>query len=135
MLHLDQTLQFELGVPILDVQLRELSGAVSRLFSAVMEGRDLEAIRPLICDTASTANFHFAMEERMMDRHGYEHLEDHVKHHKQFGCFVEDVECFLASGEVGRAKDAASGMKSWLHDHVRKSDKLFAECILEDRAA
>ncbi len=126
---------YELGVPILDVQLRELVGAATKLYQAVMEGGDPADAQAQIEGLVATAKFHFAMEERMMERHQFEDFDIHLKQHRRFDDMLAEYGEYAATGQTGRAKDTVTDIRKWLRDHISRSDKPFAELIREQRAA
>jgi hemerythrin-like metal-binding protein len=126
---------YDLGVPILDVQVREFIAAATKLYHAVMEGQDPNSARVEIEGLAAIARFHFAMEEKMMERHAFDELEAHVRQHRHFQDVLKEYEEFASSGQTGRAKDAVTDMRTWLQNHIAKSDKAFADHIRELRAA
>jgi hemerythrin-like metal-binding protein len=125
----------DLGVPILDVQLRELVAAAARLYRVAMEGPGPEGSKAEVEALVATARFHFAMEERMMERRNYEDLELHVKQHGRFSEMLDDFQEYASAGQVGRAKDVITEMENWLRNHISKSDQEFADLIREQRVA
>jgi hemerythrin-like metal-binding protein len=118
---------YDLGVPILDVQVREFIAAATKLYHAVMEGQDPNSARVEIEGLAAI--------EKMMERHAFDELEAHVRQHRHFQDVLKEYEEFASSGQTGRAKDAVTDMRTWLQNHIAKSDKAFADHIRELRAA
>ncbi len=67
----------------INLQHEKLMGALNALNNALQNGEPYERIDRLIDDVISSAQLHFAFEERVMARYAYPELNAHREKHRQ----------------------------------------------------
>jgi len=128
--------EYEIGVPVLDAQHRELFEKVEAL---------LEAVRAKSSDKASAVfdfmrNYtalHFRDEEAAMASAGYPDLQAHADEHAGFAKRLQDMErdhAMLPESPWLTLKLAVE-LGHWLRDHVLSRDHAFGEYLQRRPAA
>lgn len=127
-LFLEWTGEYELGVPAMDADHRDLMEMCNH-FLALVESQSspprlADSLDRLILRTRA----HFLAEERMLDRHGYPALVVHKVEHERLIREAEALSARLRSddGEKDLAiiiAETADFLKSWLLEHIRNNDR------------
>lgn len=119
------------GIPEIDAQHRELINLLNRLFISVVE-HDKDKITIEILDALiDYTKTHFALEEELMQRAGYDALE-FAAHKGTHQCFVEKVGS-AAQKNLLEGKSVSFELihflKNWLRHHIMDTDKRYSECL------
>jgi len=116
------------GLPLIDDQHRELFDRASRFFAAAgTRGQEAEVPRALEY-LAGHVRFHFAEEERLMERLGYPGLEAHREEHRTYQKRLDGVHSHYESeGDSAAVVAALDGLlRLWLDEHVCRADRFLA---------
>lgn len=111
------------GVETIDEDHQVLVDMLNDLARAMTEGGASEATQRVLEGLVEYTHNHFGREEAMMERHGYPDREAHVRAHRGFCQKVDEVAAGLASGEAGLSLDILEFLKSWLVDHIQRTDR------------
>lgn len=145
--------KYELGVPLIDSQHKrivELAGDLHDALSGDPERYkgNLEGILKALCDYT---DYHFAAEERLIEKHGYAGIAAHKLAHQSFIMELNNQMSKLYGASGGHGSDlpkcdascsrcqnapscplTSAGFRfyeyvlSWLFTHIAKADKLWA---------
>ncbi len=121
----------ETGIRQIDQQHRKLIELINELEIAHENGRNAEALKNVLPRLTAYAQFHFKTEERLMEHltsstHKAHHISEHRKFAKEV-ILIETVDCVEPTKTVVRLLDY---LKSWLVNHIMKTDKELAGYIL-----
>ncbi|TNC98289.1 MAG: hemerythrin-like protein [Stygiobacter sp.] len=127
-LFLEWTGEYELGVPAMDADHRDLMEMCNHFLTLV----ESQSSPPHLADSLDRlilrTRAHFLAEERMLDRHGYPALVVHKAEHERLIREAEALSARLRSddGEKDLATiiaETADFLKSWLLEHIRNNDR------------
>lgn len=119
-----------LGIESMDHQHQELVKSLNRLNASINANAPVEHAKALFDAFVEKAGSHFEAEERLMAQYGF-HQPEHQQEHLHLLRQVRDLrESFAQSGKPLVLKS----LKDWLLEHVKRSDKDFADFLLKHRA-
>ena len=105
---------FSVGVAALDADHRQLIQLINELYQARQEDRDARAVRSIIGRLQVHMRDHFAREEAVMEKIGYDGLIEHRQHHQQT---VLRIDQFSDSAD-DLPLQVLEFMKAWFINHV-----------------
>jgi hemerythrin len=111
---------FQLGVPQLEVEHRQIHRRAERITAAVVAGNDAE-VRAGFVFLAHYLEEHFAAEERWMEEEGYPGLLDHARIHAGLLARLGDARRALEL--VGAAARAVKEIVKDLQHHLDHDDQ------------
>lgn len=120
----------ELGFGDIDVQHRKLVDLVNELDEAMRAGRGQDVADMVLDDLIHYTIHHFAFEEKLMDQYAIATAPAHKTEHKKL---VADVNTFKARFDKASAAvttELMTFLRSWLSDHILKTDKALAKELL-----
>ncbi len=114
---------YSVGDTSLDAQHKQIIGIVNDLYTAMQEGNDYEAVRPLLDRLLQYTNTHFKYEEQMMQRHEYPDLSQHKALHDHMRQRTADLRrhAGLVTGQ-----DLLVFLKDWWVNHIQDQDKQYS---------
>jgi hemerythrin-like metal-binding protein len=120
---------YELGLPELDRQHRQLVGLINELYDAMKHGRGYQIVEPLLDQLMEYVQLHFSQEEQTMRDHGYPWLDEHVEQHLDFTTQVLKLREMHQNGDKGEAVALMNVLMAWFRDHITGTDKEFGRYI------
>lgn len=121
--------QYELGIPPVDHQHKELLTLANRIYDAVWSGADRSAVSKEIEAIVQLTRGHFAFEERLLADCGYPGLTEHkAAHHRLIEDILRLQERFR-TGAILQAADLAGFLNEWLLDHVNGPDREYSRFL------
>lgn len=125
---MEWTEDLAVGVATIDKQHQELFKRINNLVSAIKQHRCKEEIDSTISFLADYARFHFAEEEKRMDRAQYDGLGDHQEQHRHYLASIAELK---QQASLPRAPGASYELSvtvnqvvvDWIVDHIMKTDK------------
>ncbi len=120
---------YELNVPEIDVQHRQLVGMINELYEAMKNGRGHEVVEHILTDLQSYIQQHFETEERYMKRHKYPDLEKHKLEHRKLENQVIELNRLRQDDHKISTPELMSFLCNWLRDHLAGTDKEFGEYL------
>ncbi|MBN8524559.1 MAG: bacteriohemerythrin [Planctomycetes bacterium] len=116
---------YETGVREVDIQHRELFAKVAALHAAMMAGAGRAKVAELVGFLAAYTVDHFASEERLMQKSGYEDIESHRSLHKELLEQVGALRSRLDRGEQPKTMEVTDFLSGWLRHHILKIDHAY----------
>ena len=111
---------FDLGIPELDAEHRELVETYNQLVEAWQAGEGFVQPALIINELTGKVRFHATREENLLADHGYPHVADHKRDHDDFVRAFEELERrLLADG----ALDLKDGTLRQLGDRLIRHTK------------
>ena len=118
---------YSVGFAPIDNQHKELVKMISELFESCKQGSAVadKAFLQTVKKAANYARDHFSDEDRYMVQVGFPNLSEHRKQHDDF---METVLKSMHNYEAGNTAgiEMARFLKTWLLNHIAKSDKQYA---------
>jgi hemerythrin len=117
------------SVPVLDEHHRALFAYLGHLERATKEC-GAAACEVAVDELRRFALHHFSAEEQLMALNHYPHLREHMAEHAAFTAKLLELRAALAHRDI--ARDLTVLLRTWLREHVAKSDMDFLSCIEAD---
>ena len=123
--------RLDTGLAIIDSQHKRLVDIINQLHDALEAGRSSEVMGAIFDELIAYTETHFGIEEKLMEAHGYEDLENHRRTHR---AFTEQIKMDRYNFSVGawtyeeRLKDFLRG---WLVNHIAASDQAYVPTLKE----
>lgn len=123
--------ELELGLELIDTQHHWLVDTTNALYDELSKGEPEAAmVGQLLEGLVDYTMNHFIAEEDLFQRYGYPESEAHHAEHNTFTAHAYDL---LARHEKGEKVgiEVLDFLKSWLINHILKSDRAYAPFLLE----
>jgi hemerythrin-like metal-binding protein len=121
----------ETGVRQIDLQHQELIEMINELEVAYLNGQDDNALVRLLPRLTSYVVFHFGTEEGMVHKFaaGTLHTEHHLNEHRKFTRKITDMKEIPGMDKHQALADLVDYLKTWLLEHIMKTDKELGKLI------
>ncbi len=114
--------EFTVWVRGIDLQHRQLVKALNSLYASLIKG-DASYTYETLGFMREYAGFHFATEERFMERYGYPKLDEHRKQHVWFTRKTEELANLLRSQGLEAAIEMLVFLAEWTEVHIKRVDR------------
>ena len=104
--------EFCTGVPGVDYEHQELIRQINAIYALIDDKADKESVIDGLGDIYGSISAHFALEERMMERHKYDHYNEHQADHERL---LDDIQDITEAYEKASELDD-EGLKQRLND-------------------
>ena len=115
--------KFNTGIQLLDNQHKKLIKMITMLEDSIEKGNTEETIAIVIKSLVFYAKWHFAEEEKVMEKLGYTEIDIHKNYHK---LFIEQLVGKLMALKEDRsisAYEIISMLKKWFVKHIMVEDR------------
>ena len=114
---------YSVGDESLDAQHKQLLGIINELYSAIEQGADRLAVRPILDRLLQYTLTHFKHEEEVMSAHDYPGLAQHKAFHDKMRQRTID---YCENADLVTGRDLFSFLKQWWCNHIQEQDKDYA---------
>lgn len=114
---------YSTGVKAMDDQHKRLVAALNDLHGAMLAGRERSVTGDLLGTLVKYTQQHFAAEEGLMARANYPKLAEHKGQHRDLTTQVQKFVERYESGELALNVDLLMFLRSWLLNHIQKTDR------------
>ncbi len=121
--------EYSVGEPLMDSQHQKWIGYVDELERAIQDQRNRQEQEEILDNLVIYMRYHFASEERMMRRLGFEELEDHSQVHARMARQVREMQAEILAGTRELSDELLETLKSWLVEHIMRDDQQYAALI------
>jgi hemerythrin len=118
--------KYSVGMEALDNQHKALMGVLNELHAASMQGKAGEVAGPLLRQTVSISNEHFAAEERLMESTGFPGLAAHRAKHRELAGKIAEFVARHEKGDTTVYTPTLYFMRDWQTKHMQKEDQEYA---------
>ncbi len=125
----DWSTDYELDIPQIDEQHKELVRMINSLYASIREGCSSDTVDQTLNRLLQYVDVHFSTEEQlMMDRHypGYEH---HLLLHENLRIKVMDLKKEQLQGREIATFELLNFLVDWLKNHIATADVAIARYI------
>ncbi|MCP5151974.1 MAG: hemerythrin family protein [Ectothiorhodospiraceae bacterium] len=120
----------------MDRQHQQLFDYVNEFYDCHDRGGDNRTLLGIFDKVVKYAGSHFADEEALMERAGFEGVRRHKIIHQQLVKRVLELRAELVAGANPKiGVEIRQFLKHWLTAHIKGVDMNYAECVASDRAA
>ena len=118
---------YEINVPEIDMQHRQLVGLINELSDAMMVKQGHRALRHILEELVDYIQLHFTTEEAVMQKMNYPGLNEHSREHLDLTRQVlEFKERYLQDHDL-KPSELLDFLCDWLKNHIMVNDKDFGK--------
>ncbi len=119
--------EFCTGIAGVDYEHEELINEINEIYKLIDNNADRENVIDKLGDIYGSISAHFALEEQMMEKHGYDHFKEHQADHERLLDEIQDITEAFESADLkaGGGLDAASfkqKLNDWFQLHFSTHD-------------
>lgn len=119
---------FSVGIKELDDDHRQWLYIFNRLVDARDEGKGVEALGRILTELVHYTQYHLTHEEYLLTEMGYPEFDAHCAEHKALVGRIEKARADFAGGPSdGMTDEILNMIRGWLVNHIRQSDRMYAE--------
>lgn len=127
---------FSVKIAEIDQQHKKLIGFINQLNELVLPTGNQDSLKSMMKEISAQASvieelvryssYHFSAEETYMSQYNY---PDYEKHKKEHHYFIAKVQAFKSDFDAGKgtlSDEIVLFLKTWLSNHILKTDKAYA---------
>jgi hemerythrin-like metal-binding protein len=111
--------EFETGVPDVDHEHRELVGLINALADQVESGASRQQIQIFLGEVFAKIAAHFALEESIMRKHGYDEYPEHKAEHERL---LDEIRDIMDEAEADFSAALSEVVREWFVNHFKSKD-------------
>ncbi len=111
--------EFETGIAGVDHEHRELVDLINRLADDLTAGADKERVQAFLGEVFARIAAHFALEESVMRKHGYDEYEAHKAEHESL---LDDIRDIMDEAESDVSESLSATVGGWFVGHFKTKD-------------
>ena len=117
------SLDYSVGIDILDYDHQELFATVNDLHNAISDGTESDVIVPIIDRLSKYVAEHFQREEHILSEYNFPFLADHRRKHHEFARVIYAIRHILANCPERLSYDKLLNfLENWLVRHIMGED-------------
>lgn len=120
---------FELGIPEIDHEHREMITLINELYAHLGNADDSERVLDFLGEVYAKISAHFALEERDMRNLGYDEYEDHKADHEKLLDELRDIMDAYEDNETFDDGALSNALTNWFTDHFSTRDARLHACL------
>ena len=124
------TQDLSVNIVRIDTEHKQLVAMLGELEEAIGLGKGEEQLQEIVSKMSDYAKVHFQTEEKLMAKHSFPGLDDHVSEHEDFAVKVMDL-VFEPDSEHSSPESVLAFLKDWLVNHISGTDKLYGPFLNE----
>lgn len=114
--------EFCTGIPGIDFEHEKLIKQINAIYALIDNKTDKENIIDSLGDIYGSISAHFALEEQMMEKHGYDKYKEHQTDHERLLDDIRDItDEFEEATELADSK-LRKKLNDWFLIHFKKHD-------------
>ena len=114
--------EFCTGVPGVDYEHQELIKQINSIYALIENKADKEKVIDGLGDIYGSISAHFALEERMMERHNYDHFKEHQADHERLLDDIQDITEDFESATGLDDEKFKQKLNDWFQIHFQTHD-------------
>ena len=114
--------EYSVGIDSVDFEHQEMIGLINDLYAEMSTRGDVAAIEHFLGDIHSAISAHFALEERVMKRSGYDEYQAHKDDHEDLLDQIRDLMDDFAGDPDSAIETLRSRLADWFEGHFATFD-------------
>lgn len=114
--------EYSVGIEAVDHEHREMIELVNALYEEMKNRRDQDSIEQFLGDIHAAISAHFALEERVMKRAGYDEYEAHKDDHEELLDQIRDLMDLYADDPDTGLRQLQERLSDWFATHFSTFD-------------
>lgn len=111
--------EFETGIADVDHEHRELIGLINTLHDRIEAEADKAQVQAFLGEVFAKISAHFALEETIMRKHGYDEYLAHKAEHEEL---IDQLRDIMDESEVDYSKALSGVIRDWFVNHFKSKD-------------
>jgi hemerythrin len=121
---------YSVNIPSIDEQHKKLILLINEYYEAIKQNYSEDKLIKLLNGLAEYTDYHFKYEEVLMGKFAYAETADHKLKHKDFIDKVASVQQKIKDKKIVIPLEITNFLKSWLVEHIKKTDKKYSEFFI-----
>lgn len=117
---------YSVNIKEIDDQHKKLIDMINELNDAMAQGKAKEMLGAILDKLVAYTASHFAVEERLMQTHGYDDYPAHKEKHEKMTAKVLDLQRQFKSGQAAMTIEVMNFLKNWLDKHIVGTDMKYS---------
>lgn len=114
--------EFCTGIPGIDYEHEQLIEQINSVYALIDDKADRESVVDRLGEIYGSISAHFILEEKMMERHNYDHYHEHKSDHERLLDDIGDItDNFGNTTELDDQKFKQS-LNDWFQNHFKTHD-------------
>ena len=126
--------ELSVGIQSIDEQHKKLLDMINALNDALEAGKSEEILEKIFADLTDYTVKHFGYEEELFAKYGYAEEQAHKNEHAELIQQVQELQQKRAAGDFMISVEVLVFLKSFLLNHIMKTDKAYAPFLIEKGA-
>ena len=122
---------FATNVGEVDAHHKRLIDFINEIYQGIMLEKDKDVVDKALDGLVDFTVMHFAYEESLFDKYGYDDSAAHKEKHKTLLAQVGDYVTKYKAGNTAVSHELLSFLKNWLTKHIMGVDQKYAEFLRE----
>lgn len=123
--------ELSVGIDSIDKQHQKLVSLINTLNDAKRQSNSHDVLSHTFKELAQYTQDHFAYEEQLLSKHGYEESVEHKRQHDELTVqIVELKDKFNHYQDDSLTDEVMEFLKRWLTFHIMTTDKAYSEFLL-----
>ena len=114
--------EFETGIDEVDAEHRELVQLINALHQGIADKSDSETISAFLGEVFARIAAHFALEETVMRKHGYDEYAAHKAEHERLLDEIRDIMDAHEAGAADYGTVLSTKVRDWFINHFKHKD-------------
>jgi len=111
--------EFETGIAEVDHEHQELVALINRLAEDLASGADKERVESFLGEVFARIAAHFALEESVMRKHGYDEYEAHKAEHESL---LDEIRDIMDETDADYSEALSRTVADWFVGHFKTKD-------------
>jgi len=122
------------GIESIDQQHKELISIINTLNDAMSLEDPRDIFRKSFTDLTQYTKKHFAYEEELFEKYGYQESIEHKRQHDELIVQLNELKDRFDHYQVDMTEQVMQFLKDWLTYHIQKSDKDYSQFLISSGA-
>lgn len=117
---------YSTGIAEIDQQHKKLIDLINSLHDAMAKGQGKIVLGKTLGELIHYCASHFAVEEKLFDKHGYPEADEHKDKHQKMTSKVLALQQQFEQGKATLTIEVMDFLQQWLDKHILGTDKKYA---------
>jgi len=123
--------ELSMNIELFDNEHKKLVDLLNKLFDAMSKGEGHNTLDAMLIELANYTANHFKHEEEAMQKYNFPGLLAHKREHEDFIAKVMDTKQKYEEGAIMLTLPLFEFLKSWVHNHISKSDLSYSGFLIK----
>ena len=113
---------FATGIPDVDHEHQELIGLINKLYAAMSSENASITVMDFLGEIYAHVSAHFALEEKIMREHKYDHYQEHKADHEELLDELRDIMDDYEESAYYNDEEFSASIERWFTEHFKTRD-------------